>query len=90
MIDAFLAAVAVALVLNLLVSGTRILLGPSGRDRLTALLLLSSTGAAVLAVLAAVMDVPALRDAALATVALAAVIVVVRVAAERQPTEPGE
>lgn len=81
---------AVILVVNFLVSSTRILRGPSSRDRLSALLLLSTTGAAVLCVLAVAMDTPPLRDAALAIVALAAVTVVVRVVGERQQSSgPG-
>ena len=78
-----LTAAAVVLVLNFAVSAGRVLRGPSGRDRLSALVLLSTTGAAVLAVLATASDAPGLRDAALAVVALATVIVVARVVVER-------
>ncbi|EOM74321.1 hypothetical protein Rrhod_4465 [Rhodococcus rhodnii LMG 5362] len=70
------------------VSSSRILRGPSTRDRLTALLLLSTTGAAALALLAEALDTPALRDAALAIVALATIIVFVRVSAERRREAP--
>lgn len=79
-----LLAAVLVLVLNFMVSSARVLCGPTARDRLSALMLLSTTGAAVLCVLAEVMETPALRDAALALVALATVIVVVRVAGERQ------
>jgi multicomponent Na+:H+ antiporter subunit F len=45
-------------------------------------LLLGTTGVALLAVLAAAADTPALRDAALAIVSLAAIVVLVRIQAE--------
>lgn len=77
--------------LNFLASSARVLLGPSGEDRVSALVLLSTTGAAVLALLAAVMDSSGLRDAALAIVALAAVIVIVRTVMQPgRGSEPGE
>ena len=79
----FLLVAAAVLVLNVLVPAARVLRGPTTRDRATALLLLSTTGTAALVVLAAATDDPALRDAALALVALSAVAVVVRVTAER-------
>lgn len=79
----FLLAASGVLVLNLVVSAVRVLRGPTTRDRTTALLLLSTTGAAVLVLLAHAVGMPALRDTALAVVALASVIVLVRVSAER-------
>lgn len=79
----FLLAATAILVLNVVVGAARVLRGPTTRDRTSALLLISTTGTAALVVLAHAADVPALRDAALALVALAAVMVVVRVAAER-------
>ncbi|RMI08954.1 monovalent cation/H+ antiporter complex subunit F [Cellulomonas triticagri] len=79
----FLLVAASVLVLNVVVSAVRVLRGPSTRDRTSALLLLSTTGAAVLLVLGAATGVPTLRDAALALVALSAVTVLVRVSAER-------
>lgn len=82
----FLLIAAGVLVLNLVVSSVRILRGPTTRDRTTALLLLSTTGAAVLVLLAHVAGSAALRDTALAIVALSSVIVVVRVTAERART----
>ncbi|NDL57932.1 hypothetical protein F7O44_12690 [Phytoactinopolyspora sp. XMNu-373] len=75
-------AVAVFLLLNVIVGLVRAIRGPSIHDRLIAFLLLGTTGVALLAVLASVADVPALRDAALALVSLAAVVVIVRVQAE--------
>lgn len=84
MLDGLLLIVAAVLLGNLLVGLVRVARGPSARDRLSGLLLLSTTGVAVLVVLAHALAVPALRDAGLALVALAAVIVVVRVTAERQ------
>ncbi|GIG40529.1 hypothetical protein [Cellulomonas phragmiteti] len=79
----FLLAATCALVLNIVVAGVRALRGPSTRDRMTALLLLSTTGSAALVVLAQAVDVPALRTAALVLVALASLTVVVRVTGER-------
>jgi multicomponent Na+:H+ antiporter subunit F len=80
--DALLTVVAVVLTLNVLAGLARVLLGPSTRDRLLGAVLLGTTGVALPAVLAEVTDVPALRDAALALVALAALVAVVRVRAE--------
>jgi multicomponent Na+:H+ antiporter subunit F len=79
-----LVAVATFLLLNVLVGLVRVLLGPSTRDRLLGVILLGTTGVALLAVLAEVTGIPALRDAALALVALAALVVVVRVRAEER------
>jgi multicomponent Na+:H+ antiporter subunit F len=82
-LDSFLTAAAAFLLLNVLIGLIRVVRGPSMRDRLLALLLLSTTGVAVLALLAVLTGLPALRDAALALVALATLIVVVRVTSER-------
>lgn len=82
MIDIVLYAVAAFLLLNVVVSLIRIVRGPATRDRLMAFLLFGTTGVALLAVLAAASDTPALRDAALVLVALATIVVVVRVRAE--------
>lgn len=49
-----------------------------------ALALVSTTGVAVLAVLAQATDLPALRDAALALAVVAALTVAVRIVGERQ------
>jgi multicomponent Na+:H+ antiporter subunit F len=82
--DGVLVAVATFLLLNVLVGLVRVLLGPSTRDRLLGVILLGTTGVALLAVLAEVTGLPALRDTALALVALAALVVVVRVRAEER------
>ncbi|SDH18422.1 multicomponent Na+:H+ antiporter subunit F [Rhodococcus triatomae] len=72
------------LLVNFVVASYRIVRGNSSSDRLITLLLLSTTGAAVLGVLAELMDMPALRDAALAVVALSSLIVVVWTVGRRQ------
>ncbi|MCE0487996.1 hypothetical protein [Ornithinimicrobium sediminis] len=84
MLDGLLVAVAVFLLGTVLVGLVRVVRGPTARDRLTALLLLSTTGVAVLVVLGTAWDLPALRDTALALVALAALVVLVRVSAEER------
>lgn len=84
MTDGLLTAVATVLLLNVVVGLARVLLGPTTRDRLLGAVLLGTTGVALLATLAEVTATPALRDAALALVALAALVVVVRVRAEKR------
>lgn len=79
MLDGLLVAVALFLLLNVLVGLLRVLWGPTTRDRLLGVVLFGTTGVALLAVLATVSDMPALRDAALALVALATLVVVVQV-----------
>jgi multicomponent Na+:H+ antiporter subunit F len=79
-----LVAAATFLLLNVLVGLARVLLGPATPDRLLGVILLGTTGVALLAVLAEVTGLPALRDTALALVALAALVVVVRVRAEER------
>jgi multicomponent Na+:H+ antiporter subunit F len=83
-LEGLLVAVATFLLLNVLVGGARVLLGPSTRDRLLGVVLLGTTGVALLAVLAEVTGMPALRDTALALVALATLAVVVRIRAEER------
>lgn len=73
----------VVLIANLIVALGRVILGPTSRDRLTGILFAGTTGAACLAIASVTLDVPALRDVAATIVALAAVIVVVRVRTER-------
>lgn len=82
--DGVLLAVATFLLLNVLVGLARVLAGPSTRDRLLGVILLGTTGTALLAVLADVTGLSALRDTALVLVALAALVVVVRVRAEER------
>lgn len=76
----------IALVVTLLIGLIRVARGPSLRERLMGLALGSSTGTAILLLLAEATGTPALRDAALALVALAALIVCVRVLSG-DPTE---
>lgn len=83
MIETFLYAVASFLLLNVAVSMIRIVRGPTLGDRLMTFLLFSTTGVALLLVLAAASEVAALRDAALVLVALATIVVIVKVQAER-------
>jgi multicomponent Na+:H+ antiporter subunit F len=83
-LDGLLVAVAAFLLLNVLAGLTRVLLGPSTRDRLLGVVLLGTTGVALLAVLAEATGTPALRDAALALVSLAGLVIVVRVRAEER------
>lgn len=82
--DLVLTLVLVVLVVNLLACLVRVLGGPTGRDRLLGVVLAGTTGAAVLLVTSVLVDVPALRDAALVLVALATVVVVTRVGLERE------
>lgn len=67
--------------LNVLACLVRVALGPSTRDRLTGALFAGTTGAAILITASVAADAPALRDVALALVALAAVVVVAHAAA---------
>lgn len=79
-----LTALALVLIANILVSLLRVLRGPTARDRLTGILFAGTTGAAVLIISSVVLQMPPLRDVALALTALAAVIIVVRISAERR------
>lgn len=72
-----LVAVAVVLVANVLVGLVRVLRGPTPADRLTAALLMGTTGVALLVVLSAAAELPALRDVALVLVVLSVLAVVV-------------
>ncbi len=80
--SSLLYAVAAVLVVNIAVALWRVAVADGTRDRLSGLLLLSTVGAAALVVLASATDQAALRDAAVAVVALAVLIVVVRVTSE--------
>lgn len=77
-----LMGVTVVLAVTLLAGLVRALRGPSAADRLTAALLVGTTGAALLVVLSAATGVAALRDVALVLVVLAALVVVVFVGDE--------
>lgn len=62
----------------------RVGIGPSVRDRVMGLALVSTTGTAVLIVLAEATGIAALRDAALALAVVAALVIAVRVVGEKQ------
>ncbi|MFZ8758753.1 hypothetical protein ACO03V_15170 [Microbacterium sp. HMH0099] len=76
-IDLALVAVAGILLLCIVIGLWRGVRGPTPEDRLTAFVLLGTTGAALFMVLASALDVPSLRDVAIILVALATVVVVV-------------
>jgi multicomponent Na+:H+ antiporter subunit F len=65
-------AVAIFLLLNLAAGLWRIVRGPSAADSMLAAQLFGTTGVAVLLLLAAAMELPPLRDAALVFALLAA------------------
>lgn len=71
-----------ALVINVLACLVRVVRGPSPRDRVTGVVLASTTGAALLCTLSVLAGAPAVRSAALALVALALVVTVTIVTAE--------
>lgn len=76
-IDVALVAVAAVLVACIAAGLWRGVRGPTAEDRLTAFVLLGTSGAALLIVLATALGVPALRDVAITVVALATVAVIV-------------
>ncbi|MDQ1082001.1 MULTISPECIES: hypothetical protein [Microbacterium] len=82
-IDLALVAVAAVLVVCIVAGLWRGVRGPTAEDRLTAFVLLGTSGAALFVVLASALDVPALRDVAITVVGLATVTVVVYT--RRQP-----
>lgn len=82
MTDVLLTLVLLVLVVNVLAATTRIVLGPTGRDRLLGVVLGGTTGAAALLTGSVLTGVAALRDAALVVVALATVVVLARVGSE--------
>lgn len=82
-VDVALVAVAGLLLLCIVAGLWRGVRGPTSEDRLTAFVLLGTSGAALFIVLASALDVPALRDVAITVVALATVAVVVYT--RRQP-----
>lgn len=77
----------VVLVVNVVVALARVLLGPTGRDRITGVLLAGTTGSAALATVSVLTETPALRDVALVTVALAALVVIARLRSEQISSE---
>jgi multicomponent Na+:H+ antiporter subunit F len=72
-VTAFLLALAVFLLLNLLGGLVRVLRGPTAGDRMLAAMLFGSTGVALLLVLSEALAFPALRNVALVFSVLAAV-----------------
>lgn len=89
-VSTVLTVLLVVLVANVLVALARVLLGPSGRDRITGVLLAGTTGAAALATASVTTGVRALRDVALVIVALAALVVVARLRAEQDSVGSGD
>jgi multicomponent Na+:H+ antiporter subunit F len=91
-VTAVLYAVALVLAGSMGLGLLRVALGPSTADRLSASLLLGSTGVGLLAVLSVLTDTPTLRDVALVLVVLSALVVVVFVGPEvtAAEAEPGE
>ncbi|UXA20521.1 hypothetical protein KXD98_02520 [Mycobacterium sp. SMC-4] len=81
---------AAVLIVNVIVGGVRVALGPSARDRIAGVALLSTTGVGALLLIAELVDVPALRTAGLVLVALALVVVAVLVAAQEHHGRTGE
>lgn len=82
-VDIALVTVAAVLVICIVAGLVRGVRGPTPEDRLTAFVLLGTSGAALFIVLASALDAPALRDVAITVVALATVAVVVYT--RRQP-----
>jgi len=76
-------AAAAFLVVNVLVSLVQVFRGPTARHRLLVVVLLGTTGTAVLVLLAEADGIPALRDGAIVLIALATLVVAVRVRAEQ-------
>lgn len=76
-VDIALVVVAAVLLVCIVAGLWRAVRGPAPEDRLTAFVLLGTSGAALFVVLATALDVAALRDAAITVVALATVVVIV-------------
>lgn len=68
----------------MLVSLVQVVRGPTARYRLLVVVLIGTTGTAVLALLAEAAAIPALRDGAIVLIALATLVVAVRVRSEQQ------
>lgn len=73
----------VVLLINLLLCLVRVVRGPAPADRVTGVVLAGTTGAATLAIVSVVTDLPAFRDDSLVLVALALVVSVSVIAARR-------
>ncbi|MDN5571887.1 MAG: monovalent cation/H+ antiporter complex subunit F [Propionibacteriaceae bacterium] len=87
MIDGVLTGALAVLAWTMVATLVRVVAGPSARDRLLGVALASTTGVGFLLVAAVRFDQPALRDAALAIVALAVVVVASRLRGERAREE---
>jgi len=81
-VTAVLYTVAVVLTLSMLAGLVRVGRGPTAADRLSAALLLSSTGVGLLVVLSVAAGSPTLRNVALVLVVLSVLVVVVFVGDE--------
>lgn len=86
--DVALLGLAIVACLNVLACLVRVAVGPTGRDRITGVLFAGTTGSGLALIGSVLTQTPALRDIALGLVALAAVIVVVRVGAESRRQAP--
>jgi multicomponent Na+:H+ antiporter subunit F len=69
-VDQVLWGLAAFLVVTAVLSGVRVVVGPTPGDRLTAAMMVTTTGVAAFLVLADVMERPAIRDVALLFVLL--------------------
>lgn len=72
--ESLLPAAILFLALNLAAGLVRVVRGPRAADRMLAVLLFGSTTVAILLLMAAWLDVPALRDVALLLVLLATIL----------------
>lgn len=88
----FFLGLACFLLLTMLIGLIRVFRGPEAEDRLAAMQLFGTTGVAVLLLLAAAFDAPALRNTALvfALLAVLAVVAFVRAPARKSGSEHGE
>ncbi|MFP4168449.1 MAG: monovalent cation/H+ antiporter complex subunit F [Desulfonatronovibrionaceae bacterium] len=88
--DMFFLGVACFLLLTMLIGLIRVFRGPEPEDRLAAMQLFGTTGVAVLLLLAAAFNAPALRNTALIFALLAVLAVVAFVRAPGVRTDPGD
>lgn len=72
-----MSAVVTFLLLNIIAGLIRVWRGPTAPDRMLATLLFGTTGTAILLILAEVMSIPAIRDAAIVLALLAAISTIV-------------
>lgn len=86
----FYFGVACFLLLTMIVGLIRVFRGPRQEDRLVAVQLFGTTGVAVLLLLAAVFDAPAMRNTAMVFAVLAVLAVMAFVRGSREGDERGE